>query len=80
MEADAPDGLAEGLQRSTELGLLLTYTRVHEALTAWGASLELAKLDEVGGVVFGGGGGRGGARGGGGTGDGGTRHGSMVRA
>ena len=44
---DAPDVLAEALQRSNELGLELSHNRVHEVLRDWGAALELYKLEQV---------------------------------
>ena len=47
---DAPDVLAEALQRTNELGLALSINRVHEALMAWGAMLELHKIEQVGGA------------------------------
>ncbi|KAG1656329.1 hypothetical protein FOA52_006661 [Chlamydomonas sp. UWO 241] len=44
---DAPDVLAGALTRSLELGLLLSHNRVHDALKAWGAALELHKIEQV---------------------------------
>ncbi len=44
---DAPDVLAEALNRSNELGLLLSHNRVHEVLMAWGAMMELHKIEQV---------------------------------
>ena len=54
---DAPDVLAEALQRTNELGLALSINRVHEALMAWGAMLELHKIEQAGGAgeIWGGG-------------------------
>ncbi|PNH10434.1 hypothetical protein TSOC_002840 [Tetrabaena socialis] len=49
--ADAPDVLVEALRRATELGLLLSQTRVHELLRHWGALGELAKIEEVLGAM-----------------------------
>ncbi|KAG2490734.1 hypothetical protein HYH03_010889 [Edaphochlamys debaryana] len=45
--ADAPDVLVEALRRATELGLLLSMTRVHELLRGWGDAGELAWIEEV---------------------------------
>ncbi|GFR49041.1 hypothetical protein Agub_g11065 [Astrephomene gubernaculifera] len=46
-DADAPDVLVEALRRATELGLLLSSTRLHELLKHWGQQGELAKIEEV---------------------------------
>ncbi|GIL92361.1 hypothetical protein Vretifemale_19885 [Volvox reticuliferus] len=56
--ADAPDVLVEALQRASELGLLLSRTRLHEILRHWGEMGDLAKIEEVlgsmplGGVAY----------------------------
>ena len=44
---DAPEVLAEALSRANELGLLLSLNRVHDLLRAWGASLDLHKMETV---------------------------------
>ena len=46
-ECDAPDVLAEALDRSNELGLLLSHNRIHDVLMAWGAMLDLHKIEQV---------------------------------
>ena len=46
-QCDAPDVLAEALDRGNELGLLLSHNRIHEVLMAWGAMLELHKIEQV---------------------------------
>eukprot|EP00798_Chlamydomonas_sp_ICE-L_P011615 gene11615-34323_t len=46
-KCNAPDILAEGLRRSNDLGLTLSYYRVHAALVLWGASLEFDNIDRV---------------------------------
>ena len=46
---DAPEVLAEALERSNELGLVLSYHRVHDVLSEWGAALEFQKIEKVGG-------------------------------
>ncbi|KXZ54573.1 hypothetical protein GPECTOR_4g638 [Gonium pectorale] len=45
--ADSPDVLVEALRRASELGLLLSATRLHELLRHWGELGELAKIEEV---------------------------------
>ncbi|GLI60017.1 hypothetical protein VaNZ11_002081 [Volvox africanus] len=56
--ADAPDVLAEALRRASELGLLLSRTRLHDILRHWGENGDLAKVEEVlgsmplGGVAY----------------------------
>lgn len=45
--SDAVDVLVEALQRATELGLLLSHTKLHELLKYWAANQELAKIEEV---------------------------------
>lgn len=44
---DAPDVLAEALSRANELGLLLSFNRVHDVLRAWGEALDLHKMETV---------------------------------
>ena len=44
---DAPDVLAEALNRANELGLLLSFNRVHDVLRAWGENLDLHKMETV---------------------------------
>ena len=47
LTCDAPDVLAEALNRGNELGLLMSHNRIHEVLMSWGALLELHKIEQV---------------------------------